>query len=172
MKNATNRLTRWRWPVPVLACVIGTIAMSGLAFGAVQPDGPAARTEQNKRTVLAFYDAGLNRKDIAEASRHLGQRYIQHNPTASDGREGFASFIHFLRATYPDSHSSVRQVFAEGDFVILHVHERLRPGDRGNAIVDIFRLERGQVVEHWDVKQPIPEHAANPNGMFQQEIEP
>ena len=117
------------------ACVVGTIAMSSFALGAVQPDRPTARAEQNKRTVLAFYDAGLNRKDVAEASRYLGSRYVQHNPTASDGREGFASFIGYLRATYPDSHSSVHQVFADGDFVILHVLERLRPGDRGNAIV-------------------------------------
>jgi predicted SnoaL-like aldol condensation-catalyzing enzyme len=40
------------------------------------------------------------------------------------------------------------------------------PSDRGFAVVDIFRLENDKVVEHWDVIQEVPEHVANPNGMF------
>jgi len=50
--------------------------------------------------------------------------------------------------------------------VILHVHAVREPGSRGNAIIDIFRLEQGKIVEHWDAVQPIPEQAANTNGMF------
>jgi predicted SnoaL-like aldol condensation-catalyzing enzyme len=57
-------------------------------------------------------------------------------------------------------------VFADGDYVILHVHNVPAAGARGNAIVDIFRLENGKVVEHWDVRQEIPEQAANSNTMF------
>ena len=55
---------------------------------------------------------------------------------------------------------------ADGDYVILHVHAVREPGTRGVAIVDIFKLENGKIVEHGDVVQPIPEKAANPNGMF------
>jgi predicted SnoaL-like aldol condensation-catalyzing enzyme len=46
------------------------------------------------------------------------------------------------------------------------VHSIRQPCERGVAIVDIFRLENGKVVEHWDVIQPVPEKAANDNGMF------
>ena len=59
-----------------------------------------------------------------------------------------------------------KRVFADGDFVILHVHGVREPGERGVAIIDIFRLEKGKIVEHWDVVQPIPEKPANNNGMF------
>ena len=146
---------------------VGALALCGLALGATQPGRAAERPgDANRRVVLAFYEAGLNRKDYTAAARFLGERYVQHNPTADDGREGFARFVTFLRANYPDAHSTVRQSFADGDFVILHVLEKLNPADRGNAIVDIFRLERGRIVEHWDVKQPIPDHPANRNSMF------
>ena len=49
--------------------------------------------------------------------------------------------------------------------MILHVHSVRKSGTRGRAIVDIFRLENGKIVQHWDVAQEI-EKAANANGMF------
>jgi predicted SnoaL-like aldol condensation-catalyzing enzyme len=51
--------------------------------------------------------------------------------------------------------------------VILHSHwHGLSDNPRGEAVVDIFRLENGKLVEHWDVIQSIPETAANSNTMF------
>jgi predicted SnoaL-like aldol condensation-catalyzing enzyme len=83
-----------------------------------------------------------------------------------DGAEGFKAFIEFLKAKFPNYHSEVKRVFADGDYVILHVHNVAEPGQRGAAIVDIFKLENGKVVEHWDVRQDIPEKSANANTMF------
>lgn len=133
---------------------------------ATAPARAGAEQEANKKTVIAFYEAGINEKDFAKAARYFGPRYIQHNPNAADGPEGFKRFVDFLREKFPKAHSDIKQVFADGDYVILHVHAVREPGTRGNAIVDIFRLESGKIVEHWDVIQPIPEQSANPNGMF------
>ena len=128
--------------------------------------GNPAQLEQNKRTVLDFYDKGLNQKDFEAASRHFGDRYVQHNPNAADGPAGFKGFVQFLKDKFPQSRSEIKRTFAEGDYVIVHVHAVREPGTRGSAIVDIFKLENGKIVEHWDVVQPIPEKAANANGRF------
>ncbi|CAG9263339.1 hypothetical protein BDI4_740030 [Burkholderia diffusa] len=108
----------------------------------------------------------LNEKDADAALAYVGDRYVQHNPNAADGRDGFRQFVAFLRDKYPRSHSEIKRSFVDGDYVILHVHAVREPGTRGSAIMDIFRLEHGKIVEHWDVNQPVPEQAANGNTMF------
>jgi len=142
----------------VAALLVAALCMSGCA---------SVELERNKKNVVDFYEKGLNQRDFAAASQYFGATYIQHNPFAADGPEGFKSFLDFLRAKYPQSKSEIKRVFAEGDYVILHVHAVREPGTRGAAIVDIFRLDSaGKIVEHWDVRQDVPEKAANGNGMF------
>ena len=142
------------------------IMISGLTLMTCLPAGAETLQERNKRTVVEFYEKAINQKDFAGASKYLGPRYTQHNPMAADGPEGLQAYLRFLRDSYPEAHSEIKRVFADGDYVVLHVHAVRVPGTRGSAIVDIFKLEHGKVVEHWDVIQEIPAKAANGNGMF------
>jgi len=142
------------------------IAVALLPAGPEAHAADAQQQEQNKKTVVDFYESGLNQKDFEAASKYFGPRYTQHNPNAADGPEGFKAFLQFLKEKFPASRSEIKRVFADGDYVILHVHAVREPGTRGVAVVDIFKLENGKIVEHWDVVQPIPEKAANTNGMF------
>ncbi len=145
-----------------LALAAAALALMALAVGAAD----AQQQEANKKIVVEFYEKGLNQKDFEAAAKYFGPRYTQHNPNAADGPEGFKTFLQFLKEKFPNSRSEIKRVFADGDYVILHVHAIREPGTRGNAIIDIFKLENGKIVEHWDVVQPIPEKAANTNGMF------
>jgi predicted SnoaL-like aldol condensation-catalyzing enzyme len=122
--------------------------------------------EANKKTVLDFYERALNQSDFDAAAVHFGPRYIQHNPMIEDGVEGFRRFVRQLKERFPRVRGEIKRIFAEGDFVILHAHAKREPDEPGIAIIDIFRLEAGKIVEHWDVRQPMPETSANPNGMF------
>ena len=145
---------------PIVAVVALLLAAAPAGAADVQ------QMERNKKTVVDFYEKAINQKDFEAAAKYFGPRYTQHNPNAADGPEGLRAFLGFLREKFPQSRSEIKRVFADGDYVILHVHAVREPGSRGSAIVDIFKLEDGKIVEHWDVVQPIPEKALNANGMF------
>ena len=123
--------------------------------------------EQSKQTVLAFYTESFNDKRPEEAvAKYIGSRYIQHNPQAPDGPEAFIQFVRSFSAQFPELSVEVKRAIAEGDFVMTHSLLKTSPSDRGTAVADIFRLEDGKIVEHWDVLQPVPETAANDHPMF------
>ena len=126
----------------------------------------AADLEANKKIVVDFYNKGLNDKDFDAAAKYFGPRYVQHNPGAANGPEGFKRLVGFLKEKFPNSRNEIKRVIAEGDLVVLHVHSKRSPEDRGRAIVDIFKVESGKIVEHCDVVQDVPEKSANDNTMF------
>ena len=124
------------------------------------------RLGANKRTVLAFYDAALTRLNVDEAVSYFGPKFTNHNPRAEDGVEGFRALLAGVKKQFPGLQIDVKRAFADGDFVILDVHIKLQPEELGLAVVEIFRLEHGKIIEHWDVRQPMPDKSLNSNGMF------
>ncbi len=123
--------------------------------------------EANKRIVREWHDLAINQRKPEEAvAKYLGPHYRQHNPGAADGAEPFIGFVKRFAQTYPDFRMESKRIVAEGNYVVLHSHFIRKPGDRGMAVVDIFRLENGKIVEHWDVVQEVPETSANNNTMF------
>ncbi|HWN15525.1 MAG TPA: nuclear transport factor 2 family protein [Candidatus Dormibacteraeota bacterium] len=149
-----------------MARIATLVAVALLLAASAALAAAGEREEANKKAVVEFYDKALNQKDFEAAAPYFGSRYVQHNPNAPDGIDGFKAFLGFLREKFPQSRSEIKRVLADGDYVILHVHAVRTPGERGSAIVDVFKLENGKIVEHWDVVQPIPEKSANGNGMF------
>ncbi len=125
------------------------------------------KLESMKQTVRDFYDIAFNQHNAElAASKYIGEEYRQHNPTAPDGRQAFVGFVSGFVKQFPALHVEIKRLVAEGDLVAVHSHMKVNLSDRGSAVMDIFRLKDGKIVEHWDVLQPIPEKPANSNTMF------
>lgn len=123
-------------------------------------------TAYNRRLVTKAFDQLLVRKDLSALDRYWGPDYHQHNPAIADGVEGARAGLGGFFEQFPQLEVTPKRVIAEGDLVAVHSHYVAVPGERGQAVVDLFRVRGGKIVEHWDVLQDVPATSANDNGMF------
>jgi len=140
-----------------------------LAFAFVVPafGKNGDQVEKNKKLVRDFYEMAFNQHKPTEAAKkYIGDKYIQHNPHVPNGAAAFYGYFEGFFKEHPKSRVEIKRVLGDGDLVALHLNSKMDDKDRGKAIVDIFRVENGKIVEHWDVVQDVPEKAANENTMF------
>jgi len=146
----------------VAALVLAVMpASAAYVYGAVRPKNPA------EATVVAFLDTAFNQRKVEEAfARYVGPYYRQHNPTVADGKQALIDALRQWLPATPGLHYEFKHAYSDGDRVIVHSLVTVHSTDRGKAVVDIFRLEHGKVVEHWDVAQSVPDKPLNDNTMF------
>lgn len=123
----------------------------------------------NKQIVVDFWNRFFNQKDISAADDYLRPPYTQHNPHVPDGVEAFVGYFSgAFKGDLKDSSHDIKYVAVDGDRVLIHNYNRSNPDNLGKAAVDMFRVENGKIVEHWDVLQdmPAPGTAANEHPMF------
>ena len=122
-------------------------------------------TMTNKELVLKFYDEVFNNWDISNLDNYMKDNYIQHNPTAPSGKEGFVEFTKFFFSLKP--HMDIIHIGEDGDIVYVFFKCTLENGAI-NKVCDIYRIEDGKLAEHWDVVEHnvqdiVPVHN---NGLF------
>jgi predicted SnoaL-like aldol condensation-catalyzing enzyme len=130
--------------------------------------------ENKKKVVLDFFRTAFIERDPETAIRlYAGDYYRQHNPGVPDGKDAFAAYVKTRSANNPNRTILFKRVIAEGDLVMVHTHNLFAPTDEGYAsapygvaAVNMFRLENGKVVEHWDVREPVPAETVHGNSMF------
>lgn len=142
--------------------------------GRTQTDGTTditdkEKTAENKATIQSFIDDVLLNGQGDKIATYINPTtYLQHNPAVADGLEGFGEAMKFFAENgLVMEYEKLHMVMGEGNFVLTVSEGKFGKGDH-TAFYDLFRLENGQIVEHWDVIATIPPEAEwkNTNGKF------
>lgn len=119
--------------------------------------------EKNKELVSAGF-AEFAAGDVEILRTLIREDFVEHSPGNPSGRDAFIEFI--ANSPVARARLDLKRVITDEQYAVVHYH-MTPPGDeRGVAVVDLWRLEDGLIVEHWDVVQPVPEAAQIPHGMF------
>ncbi|GGL86033.1 hypothetical protein GCM10010129_32110 [Streptomyces fumigatiscleroticus] len=114
-------------------------------------------SQHHVQLVRDYLENVWNEGQTDRADEYLAADLIQHNPNLPDGRAPLVEFIDGLRKQLPEMRFEVRRTAADGDLVFVHSRFRATPDARGTAVVDVFRIDDGRIVEHWDLREDIPE---------------
>jgi predicted SnoaL-like aldol condensation-catalyzing enzyme len=127
------------------------------------------QADANKKVVLGFYDA-VSRFDFDSARQFIGDYYIQHSPMIEDGTDGLRKALAGFKEEFSSSSLPTldeKLVVAEGNLVAMLSHITPKAGTPGIAVGDLFRLQDGKIVEHWDITEWLQKKPAGA-GMFDQ----
>ncbi|MEM9857765.1 MAG: nuclear transport factor 2 family protein [Bacteroidota bacterium] len=113
------------------------------------------QTDINKELVQSFYKRVIGERDIDYASKIVAEDYIQHNPNIETGRAGLLKAIEFLKQLPEPKEPSPPQMkmIADGAYVAAHLNVEL--DGEVKSVVDVFKLQNGTLVEHWDAVMDI-----------------
>ncbi len=127
------------------------------------------KTETNKKTVTEFVEKVIMNHEMDKLTTYINpNKYIQHNPSVADGLDGFgAAMKYFAENGMVMEYTKLHKVLGQGNFVLTVSEGKFGKGDH-TSFYDLFRLENGQIVEHWDVIETIlpKEQHKNTNGKF------
>ncbi len=148
----------------------------------VQPPNPSGRTQtdgasditdkektaSNKQVVKDLLQNVFMKGQMDKIATYINPtKYLQHNPNVPDGLDGLGSAMKMMAEQgMMMEYSKIHKVLGEGNFILTLSEGKL--GKEPTAYYDLFRLENGQIVEHWDVIAPIPPKSEwkNDNGKF------
>jgi predicted SnoaL-like aldol condensation-catalyzing enzyme len=165
--------SRWRETVMSRARIRQAAVLVAAVTGVGCTTGGALRqaeqAQTNTQVAVVFVTTAFDQHQVQRAfDRCVGTTYKEHDPAIADGRDAALSALtNLVTNVYPRGRFYVKRTAAQGDLVFIHAFWDQKPGEtQGEAVMAVFRFDRGKIVEHWDVVRPVPDTSANSNTMF------
>lgn len=119
------------------------------------------QNSQNIKLAENAMNALFSEYNETKVKLYLEENYIQHNPQVPTGRQAILGFLPVLKehgTTY-----TTHRIFSDGDFVVLHnTYTNAQPfGNKELVAFDIWKINDGKIVEHWDAVTPVVSKTAN-----------
>lgn len=130
-------------------------------FETLQRDHWSPQEIERAKLVVDFVQHLMNDHDFDYVLHTYGEgTYTQHNRSMTDGVPGVVDYLQNLTKRFPEFSYDVRHMHVDGAYVTMHSHATMRAQDRGNEkkgfiIYDTWKVENGNLVEHWDALQPL-----------------
>ena len=115
----------------------------------------------NAELVADFVRTIMNEHDFDAARARFGSgRYRQHSRGIPDGIESLFTYLEDLTNRFPEYTYDVKRINVDGDHVTFHSHVTMKASQRGDDnkglnIIDTWRIEDGEIADHWDAIQPL-----------------
>ena len=109
------------------------------------------KTDENKKLVRNFIVDVFQNGNHDSVEKYVStEKYIQHNPSVPNGIDALKQFL----ANQTFQYDFIFKVIGQGDHVVSYSKAIFNKEEF--AVFDIFRIEQGKIVEHWDNMEPIP----------------
>ncbi len=132
-----------------------------ISFDKLKKDNWSEQEQQNVKTLIDFIQNLMNNHDFEKVKKmHGNEFYRQHNRAIPDGFDNLIKYVGAFAKRFPAYAYDVKHIYADGNFVTFHSHVTTKASHRGNDkkglnIIDTWRIENGNIMEHWDAIQPI-----------------
>lgn len=154
--------------------VIAPLVPAADQLALLESDDP--KIARNKKFVWDFWRIVYEGGHMERAPDFMTERYIQHNPNVSSGRDRFIETIGAARPPRPvleTSNFPIIDIIAENNMVVVMWARKVRDREHPEEIYnmtwfDVFRLDEatGKIDEHWDSSERWGSEGRPPGAEF------
>lgn len=145
-----------------LKAALASLAVVSLLTACLGGGDHESESERSARIARGFYQHVIVEKNLSKFDDYVGSSYLQHATGYADGVQPLRDEM--VRNAASSDKVQILRVVADGPYAALH--SLWTVGTQQVLYVDLWRIENGKLVEHWDQFQNVPATALNTNTLY------